>query len=516
MQFEELVKESAASLPFALGKSFPQSPHAVFCSFPTIDDVHAYETQEAWIHKLMEGGYPRFVNPAFCRKLEAILAKSHDGDKAVRLLSSERAGREAMSYLAWERKDQVQIHTDEAMQLSWISFPKQEQAIKKIGEYLQHSGNMIFSREAEDILYARGELTSRHSESILSDQEQESLRSLARDLQAEPEDLFLARSGMSAVFAAYCALSAIQRPKKRSIWIQLGWLYVDSIEVLKKFAPSDADYIYLPYTGDLAPLRKLLASHGNALAAVFTESPSNPLLDTPNPAELAEICKNAGAALVLDNSLACPANVCALPYSDMICASLSKYYGWSGDLIMGAAALNPQSPFYEELRKNLPKYIDPPYQKDKERFAFLLQEFPQVLKKINANTIQMAEYLSQSSCVQNLYWAYQDSSAKNYSLLAAGPGKPGGVLSFQLRSSIKMEDFYKRIAIAKGPSFGTAFSILCPFLYLAHYDLVTTQQGQDWLKANRIHPDLLRFSVGAEPIENLLEIFDKAFASGQS
>jgi cystathionine gamma-synthase len=66
------------------------------------------------------------------------------------------------------------------------------------------------------------------------------------------------------------------------------------------------------------------------------------------------------------------------------------------------------------------------------------------------------------------------------------------------------------VRIAKGPSFGLKTSLLCPFMYLAHYDLVNCPEGRALLERNGIAPDLLRLSVGTEPVEEIIAALAEA------
>jgi cystathionine gamma-synthase len=73
-----------------------------------------------------------------------------------------------------------------------------------------------------------------------------------------------------------------------------------------------------------------------------------------------------------------------------------------------------------------------------------------------------------------------------------------------------MERFYDAVTTMKGPSFGADRTILCPFMYLAHYDLVTSEAGRSQLQAAGIDPDLIRIAVGTEPYEELEAVFAAA------
>jgi len=47
-------------------------------------------------------------------------------------------------------------------------------------------------------------------------------------------------------------------------------------------------------------------------------------------------------------------------------------------------------------------------------------------------------------------------------------------------------------------------------MYLAHYDLVTSEAGREKLRANGLDPDLLRLSIGAEPAVALIAAIAEA------
>ena len=76
----------------------------------------------------------------------------------------------------------------------------------------------------------------------------------------------------------------------------------------------------------------------------------------------------------------------------------------------------------------------------------------------------------------------------------------------------EMARFFDALHVAKAASFGAEFTIAAPFLYLAHYELVSTPHGRAELRSLGIDPDLVRVSVGGEPIDQLIATFDAALA----
>jgi cystathionine gamma-synthase len=102
----------------------------------------------------------------------------------------------------------------------------------------------------------------------------------------------------------------------------------------------------------------------------------------------------------------------------------------------------------------------------------------------------------------------QPSSAENFLRLSHFDGFTGGMISFVLKGNL--ERFYDRLQIAKGPSFGQQTSLICPFMYLAHYDLVTTETGRAELARSGLSPDLLRLCVGTEGADAIIAALSAA------
>ena len=83
------------------------------------------------------------------------------------------------------------------------------------------------------------------------------------------------------------------------------------------------------------------------------------------------------------------------------------------------------------------------------------------------------------------------------------------VISIELSGD--MERFYDKIRVMKGPSFGTCGSrCSAPFMYLAHYDLVTTAPGRAFLASVGLDPELIRISIGAEDYASIEAVFAEA------
>jgi len=110
--------------------------------------------------------------------------------------------------------------------------------------------------------------------------------------------------------------------------------------------------------------------------------------------------------------------------------------------------------------------------------------------------------------METFAWAGENKSRANFNRLSRKPDRFGSVFSFVPRGDLAR--FYDRVKIVKGPSFGVNFTLLCPFMYLAHYDLVSTPSGRAKLAGLGLDPALVRVSVGAEPYEQIEAAFAEA------
>ena len=122
------------------------------------------------------------------------------------------------------------------------------------------------------------------------------------------------------------------------------------------------------------------------------------------------------------------------------------------------------------------------------------------MEKTNQSLLSVVEFLQSTDKVKKVFWAYQKDSAQFFES-RAGTDKPGCVVSFELNG--EFETFYNRLEMLKSPSFGTCFSLCCPYVYLAHYDLMQTAQGISTLNKAGISPYLCRLSVGLENVDEI-------------
>ncbi|MFI5358237.1 MAG: PLP-dependent transferase, partial [Opitutales bacterium] len=321
-------------------------------------------------------------------------------------------------------------------------------------------------------------------------------------------DLQLANCGMNAVDAAFRAITELQSARGRTVWIQLGWLYLDTIAILQKFTRTPGDYVHVRDVFDLAALEKILAAHAGRVAGIVAEVPTNPLIQTPDVAAISRLARQHGARVVLDPSISSAFNLELLPQADVVVTSLTKYAASDGDLTAGLVVVNPAAPDATLLRRLITGNLEPMYLRDLARLAVEIGRTPAVLARMHASVPPVVAFLAQHPAVRDVFWALHPASRANYRQVARSPDAVGGMITFTLRGSL--DEFYDRLRLPKGPSFGMTTTLICPFMYLAHYDLVSTTAGRAELAASGLDPDLLRLSIGTEPATDIIATLAEA------
>ncbi|MDP0500225.1 MAG: PLP-dependent transferase [Verrucomicrobiota bacterium JB022] len=498
---------------FPLGDSITGSPHSVTVSLPTAADVIGYEEKDPRVLQAMESGYPRFIIHPMIRRWRAEVWRDLGwGERAGFGLATEQAVREWTEFVGEVAKGADVAEVDGAW---WVCLPRGagQDAVRRARAFLVHTGCGVSSRQAEAALVARG-LEEPYAEArleapaMVADAKVRGYLSVLYG--AEVEDIYLCRSGMNAFYAGFRALRAVAAKEGRDLWIQLGWLYVDTTRLLEEYSPRYQQPEKVLRVDSLDALEALMRERGRRVAGIVTEAPTNPLVQTPDLPWLRALADQYGAALVLDPSLASPVNMHLFPYADLHVNSLTKYASPDGDVMIGVLAVNPSSRFYEGVSALVDRHRCAPFWADLQRLAFEIDRFEDTVEQVNANTREVVAWLEKQPEVKAVYWAGQAACVEHFERLGRdgrAPG-PGAIISFVLHTP--WQDFYDRLAMPKTPSFGASFSMICPFIYLAHYDLVSDPQGRHELDRAGLAPDLLRLSVGTEPVEEIIKVLEKA------
>ncbi len=462
-------------------------------------DVIGYEEKDPAVTQRLRAGYPRFAPHPYVRLLVQKLSEQFGAGLQIWPVINARVAVALIAHLGESARSVSRLG------VLAVTHPAEPQLTSRAKHFLQHTGGLLSSRAAEDALVQAGVLPATAPERwFVGDALAEVRRVIAPCFSGVPaEQVHIVPSGMAAMHAAIEAVRAVQAPRRRTAWLQLGWLYLDTIALLKKFTPDpECDYLCQHDVSDMASLQATLSKHGHRLAGIVTEAPTNPLLHTPDLTALARLARQHGIRLIIDPALSSPFNTDVLPYADVVAFSLTKYAAHAGDVLAGAVVVNPQGTDALALSEVLPVWLDPLYPRDLSRLAAQIAQAPEVVRRINANTPQVVEFLRQHPSVSRVWWTGQRSTAGNYAQIAREPKAVGGVVSFTLNGALA--SFYDRVPLPKGPSFGMSSTLLCPYVYLAHYDLLPGRSDGMELASAGVSPDLVRLSVGTEPAAEII------------
>lgn len=471
-----------------LGMPLPDSAHACSVCLPTWDSIIGYEENREKVVKRMQTGYPRFFkHPAVERLFTAARNEVAGEHEEVIVLPTRNSVQRAHRWVELNAETAVRITSFHGLQVLVVPAKAKAEA----NYYWRFTGEVVSSRQATDFL--EGGLREGSKSHLLS-------RALSKFVDAAPDDIFVFTSGMAASTAVLRALPGVRDGKKT---LQMEFPYVDCLKVQELFGHGVA---YLNDATGESFDEALQRIRNGEFAGVFTEVPSNPLLRTVDLQRVSAACRESGTPLVIDDSCAGPFNVQALKFADVVTGSLTKWVSGAGDVMAGMAAVRADSPVANALRESLradSTETAPLYIGDAEVLLSNLKGYPERMKAVNANGEALAAWLAAHPAVAEV-WHPSLTQRANYEAVMRKGGGYGGLLSFVLKSPKKTPKVYDALKVSKGPSFGTSFTLVCPYTLLAHY------QELEWAEGCGVSENLLRVSCGTEPLETILAAFEEA------
>lgn len=281
------------------------------------------------------------------------------------------------------------------------------------------------------------------------------------------------------------------------------------------------------YTGTLTLLAEVLPQYGievtqvdqrdpDAFArairpstkVVYTESPSNPLLDVTDLVATAELARGAGAVAIADNTFATPYNQRPIDFGyDLVVHSATKYLGGHADVTAGAILGRRElvERAWEHARVLGP--VLHPFE------AWLLvrglRTFGLRMAAHNANAMEVARFLEAHPAVERVHYPGLESHPGHDLAKRQMPGGYGGMMAFELKGGY--EAAYK--AVERTEVCVSAVSLGSVETLITHAaSMVFGHQTEDERVAAGISPSLIRLSVGIEDAQDIVEDLDQALS----
>ena len=235
---------------------------------------------------------------------------------------------------------------------------------------------------------------------------------------------------------------------------------------------------------------------------IWTETPTNPMLNIIDIKALGKISKKNNLILVVDNTFATPFLQTPLDLgADIVMHSLTKYMGGHSDVIMGAAICKDEK-IAEKLffLQNSCGAVPGPQD------SFL------VLRGIKTLHIRMqrhcengkiiAKFLKEHPRVNNVYWP-GFKNHPNHLIAKEQMNDFGGMISFDLNGN-KLEDAIKVVSNTKyftlAESLGGVESLIGHPASMTHAAIPKNEREK-----TGVTDTLIRLSVGIEDVEDLVE-----------
>ena len=488
--------------PIICGETLPpDNIHAVSVSMPTLQDIIDYEEQTPEILEKITIAYPRFVMHPYLKILAKFIKEKYkiNDNYEVVLLSSQKAVKVVSNKYFIHNK----IDINEPFGVILVQNGTTQ--LNKVLKFIQHVGYNLSSRLAQEYLFKEGLIDTKHIEGY--EDEKTAYNTLTKTLAIaynQPQkNVCLTPSGMNAVYCALRGLKTIQNVNNRTKLIQLGWLYLDTMNIVEHY--FDENKIFYDIN-NLDLLKDYLKINGHTISAIITEIPTNPLLQTVDLVRLKTLCITYNIPLVIDATFATPFNLDLKPYADIYVESLTKFASGNADVLMGAIILNENSKI-SMISQEFFKHADMPYIKDIQRLAYEIKDYESRMKIISSNTKKLVEYFKTAPFIDEIFYCLNPKYASNYQKLMIDENSYTGIISVTFKKDFK--EVYDKLNFSKGPSLGTEFTLLMPYTYLAHYDLITSKSGNEFLKEIGLPINLLRISVGIEDINEIINEFKR-------
>ncbi|MBM3881737.1 MAG: PLP-dependent transferase [Verrucomicrobia bacterium] len=460
-----------------LGQPIPDSVHAVSVALPRWQDVLDYEEKRPAVLERLRTGYPRFVVHPLVQEVGRRLG----GGRPCLPFPSTRAANRCAEFIRRTTGEPAAVLSPGDL----AAVTTTEGGSLALKAFWQHTGLIVSSRQAEAHLAGRGD-----------DPEAPAWRaSLRRQLAGwygcAATDVYLAPTGMAAMLAA---LEAVRRRAPGRQTAQLGFPYVDTFKLQQKF--GEGGHLLHDLGRIEADLTELLGRQ--PLAACFCEIPGNPLLGSADLRRITPILRQHRVPLVADDVVATPFNVDLSRHADLVATSLTKYVVGTGEAMGGAVICLPGSPYYAELKAILAEqHEELLWGADARVVEAQAHGFTARMPQHNANGLVIAERLRQHPRVERVWYPKWEFS-EMYEAVRRPVGGWGSLVTFLPRQApTTSPQIYDRLAVCKGPSLGTVFTLACPFTLLAHYTELA------WAESCGVSRYLIRLSVGLEDPEDL-------------
>jgi len=244
---------------------------------------------------------------------------------------------------------------------------------------------------------------------------------------------------------------------------------------------------------------------------IWVETPTNPMLKIVDIAAAADIAREQGALLVVDNTFATPLLQRPLELgADIVMHSATKYLNGHSDIIGGVAVVRHDEELAERLwyLLNSTGGIQGPFD------SFLvLRGLKTLALRMNAhceNSLKIAQWLQQHPQVEKVIYPGLADHPQNELAMRQMNGRGGGIISVEIKGDLDKS----RLTLERCELFTLAESLGGVESLISHPAIMTHASVPVELRERiGISDSLIRLSVGVEDADDLIADLDYALAS---
>ncbi len=306
-------------------------------------------------------------------------------------------------------------------------------------------------------------------------------------------------SGMAAIASTLLALL-----KQGDRLVSVEDLYGGTFSLMRDELPRLGVDVHMVSTTDKRAMEREL---GKGAAAVYLESPTNPLLKLIDIKAVVEMAHSVGAKVIIDSTFATPINQTPLDLGvDVVLHSATKYLNGHSDLIAGAAAGSRED--MEKVSKKRILFggsLDP-------MGAFLLMRGMKTLEvrmeRHNRNALLVAKFLEKHEMVERVHYPGLPSHPQ-HELAEKQMRGFGGMVSFEVAGGREgAEKLLRSVRLIKrATSLGGADSLVSMPLNSSHSSLSPAERQRLGI------PDsLVRLSVGIEDAQDIIDDLNRGLS----
>lgn len=337
--------------------------------------------------------------------------------------------------------------------------------------------------------------SSGYDYSRLSNPTRDALERLVCDLEGGKQALAFS-SGM----AATSTLMEIFSPNDHII--ASNDLYGGSIRLFSTISSKNGINFDFDNLDDMDRVRSLIRPETKA---IFVETPTNPMMNICDIAEVSKICKEFNLLLIVDNTFLTPILMNPIKLgADIVLHSGTKFLCGHNDTLAGFLIVNSDE-LAEKLRyihKTLGNCLSP---FDSWLVIRGIKTLAIRVKQMEENALKVAKFLDKHPKVKNVYYPGLENSS-GYDISLKQSKGFGAMLSFRTDSEKTAIDFLNNTNVVLfAESLGGTETLATYPMTQTHADL----PEKDRLEKG-IDETLIRLSIGIEDIDDLIKDLENA------